>query len=246
MTSSSPSNEPDVVNLSEEEKARIRAEVRYAIGAAKAACLYEEPKTQLEKVISSLERFFSNNAVSLLLGAILAIGTGFITQQMQQNAENQKQQTKLLGDLIEHFNLYSDTIEQEYLTILNLCVKNKLNELEYYDYLQKLGKIRSQRNNEYSKIQTLAYLTDNKPIINAKDNLYSDYTKKIDQISENIYNDVFKLYLKTHKLKKDVPNPDANYFTNLLNENVTSLRKQLKDERSNVQALIAPNIPKTN
>ena len=238
MTGNSPPNEPDV-NLSEEEKARIRAEVRYAIIAAKEARPPEQSKTTLEKI-------FSSSVFSLLLGAVLATGTGIISQKIQQDTENKNQQTKLSGELIEHFNLYSDTLDEEYMTVLNLGVKNKLTDKEYYDYLQKLMKITLQRNNEYAKIQTLAYLTDNKQISDAEKNLYSAYTNKINKTSDKIYDDLWKLYKETYKLKENQPNPDANYFNNLLSKDIDPLRVELRNDRPKVQALIVPQSPKAN
>ena len=148
--------------------------------------------------------------------------------------------------MIEHFNLYSDTLDEEYMTISNLKVTNKLTFKEYNDYLQKLNKITSQRNNEYAKIQTLAYLTDNKQISDANENLYSAYTNKINETSDKVYDDLWKLYNKTRKLKENQPNPDANYFNNLLSKDIDPLRIELRKDRPKVQALIVPKSPKAN
>jgi len=147
MTGNSPPNEPDV-DLSEEEKARIRAEVRYAASVAKEALPPEQSKTILEKIVN-------NSAFYLILGSLLTTGTSFFSQKMQQNAENEKQQIELSRQLFQNFVLYSNTLWKE-LYEVEIPTRKKLSEEQFFAIKKKLHEIELGRRDAYAKILVIA------------------------------------------------------------------------------------------
>jgi len=157
MTSNSPPNEPDV-NLSEEEKARIRAEVRYAASVAKEAAKEALPPEQSKTI---LEKIVNNSAFYLILGSLLTTGTSFLSQKMQQNAENKKQQIELSRQLFQNFVLYSNTLWKE-LYAVEIPTREKLSEEQFFALKKKIHDIQLGRRDAYAKILVIANTIDDR------------------------------------------------------------------------------------
>jgi hypothetical protein len=151
MTGNSPPNKPDV-DLSEEEKARIRAEVGYAIAVTQLTRPPEQSKTTLEKIVS-------NSAFYLIVGSLLTALTSIVTlsfsQKMQQNAENEKQQIELSRQLFQNFVLYSNTLWKE-LYAVEIPTREKLSQEQFFALKKKIHDIQLGRRDAYAKILVIA------------------------------------------------------------------------------------------
>lgn len=165
MTSNSPPNEPDV-NLSEEEKARIRAEVRYAVIAAKEARPPEKNKSVIGKVLA----FFSSGIVLLIVGSFV---TSWLVPSIQKQAEIRKEQSELLNKLLEGFILYSNTLQKELYELIPLTQENEMSREQFAAYTKKINDIRLKRIDAYARLNAIAINIDDD---NAS---LSDYKTKI-------------------------------------------------------------------
>jgi len=148
MTEDSPATNSQF-DLSEVEKARIRAEVRYAVIAAKEAHPQEKSKSLTEKIFA----YLSNGFVLLLIGSLI---TSWLVPHFQREYEARKQQAGLMQDCLAQFLLYSNSIWQEYYTILPLTQKVEIDQDEYFKYTAEIAQIKLKRYDAFSKVQSLA------------------------------------------------------------------------------------------
>jgi 3-methyladenine DNA glycosylase AlkC len=255
MTSNSPPNEPDV-NLSEEEKARIRAEVRYAVIAAKEARPPEKNKSVIGKVLA----FFSSGIVLLIVGSFV---TSLLVPSIQKQAEKREERASHLQELFEQFNLYSNTIYEEYLAIYPLAVQERLSKEDYSNYTQKIFNLKLKSANAYAKIQTLAVIVDKK-VEGADNEQTSEKTEKEQCYNENdlalaidcyrpqledTSNDISKLiddfYEKSRKLKNGHFN-NKNYIKEKIAKIAEDVATLLTKDREPVQKLIGQQLHQQN
>lgn len=147
MTEDSLETDPQF-DLSEEEKARIRAEVRYAVIAAKEARPAERAKSVIEQVLA----YLSNGFVLLLIGSLI---TSWLVPHFQREHEARKQQAGLMQDCLAQFLLYSNSIWQEYYAILPLTQKVEIGQDEYIQYMKEIAQIKLKRYEAFAKVQSL-------------------------------------------------------------------------------------------
>lgn len=263
MTSNSPPNEPDAINLSEEEKARIRAEVRYAIIAANEA----RPPEKSKSVINNVFSFLSSGFVLLLVGSGIS---SLLVPMIQQGAEQRKERASHLQELFEQFNLYSNTIYEEYLAIYPLAVQERLSEEDYNNYTQKIFNLKLKRANAYAKIQTLVVIVDknmekiddkqtSKTIgkeqydkksspssTNSENNLalaIECYRSNIELTSNNINNFIEDFYKQSKNIKEgETTIDDAGFPSRTVANIADNVNTRLTGDRETVQKLIGQQI----
>jgi hypothetical protein len=139
----------DADELTEAERARIRAEVRYALIAAREARPAEAPKSVLARVLG----YLSNGFVLLLVGSLI---TSILVPNFQRRYEARKQEAALMQDCLAQFLLYSNTLWQEYYTVLPLTQRVEIDEATYLQYVGKVAEIKLKRYDAYAKVQALS------------------------------------------------------------------------------------------
>jgi len=149
MMSDNSTNDVQHPELSEQERARIRAEMRYAMLVVQEAHPSEKPKSRVEKILG----YLSNGFVLLLIGAAITSG---LLPHFQRKYENRKQQFILKQECLEQFLLYSNSIWQEYYAILPLTQETDLNKDEYVRYMKEIAQIKLKRYDAFAKVQALA------------------------------------------------------------------------------------------
>lgn len=142
--------------LTEQDQAKIRAEVRYALIAAREARPAEPPKTRLAQVLA----YLSNGFVLLLVGSLI---TSLLVPTFQRKYENRKQQVALMQDCLTEFLLYSNSLWQEYYAVLALTQKVEIDEGTYLQYMNKIAEIKLKRYNAYAKVLALSVVFQDKP-----------------------------------------------------------------------------------
>jgi len=136
--------------LTDEERARIRAEMRYAaLVANEGAHPVEKPKSVVEKTLS----YLSNGFILLIIGAIITSG---LVPYFQRKYENRRQQYGLMQECFSQFLLYSNSIWQEYYAILPLTQEVEINKDEYLRYVKEISQIKLRRYEAYAKVQALS------------------------------------------------------------------------------------------
>lgn len=136
-------------DLSDEEKARIRTEVRYAVISAREARPAEKSKSVIEQILA----YLSNGFVLLLIGSLI---TSWLVPHFQRQYEGRKQQAVLMQECLAQFLLYSNSIWQEYYAILPLTQKTEIEQNEYLQYTKEITQIKLKRYDAFAKVQSLA------------------------------------------------------------------------------------------
>lgn len=144
-----PMTDAQSSELPEEERVRIRAEMRYAMLAAQEARPSEKPRTVAEKVLG----YLSNGFVLLLLGSVI---TSYLVPQFQREYESRTRQTSLMQECLTQFLLYSNSIWQEYYAVLPLTLQTDMNKDEYLRYMNEITQIKLKRYDAFAKVQALA------------------------------------------------------------------------------------------
>ena len=135
--------------LSEDERVRIRAEMRYAILAAQEARPTEKPKHALDKALG----YLSNGFVLLVLGSII---TSALVPYFQREYERRARQSALMQECFSQFLVYSNSIWQEYYRILPVTLEAEINKAEYVRLMNDISLIKLKRYDAYAKVQALA------------------------------------------------------------------------------------------
>ena len=135
--------------LSEDERARIRAEMRYAALIVQEAGQAKKPKHALDKVLG----YLSNGFVLLLLGSII---TSALVPHFQREYERRARQSALMQECLSQFLVYSNSIWQEYYTILPVTLETEINKEEYVRLMNDISQIKLKRYDAYAKVQALA------------------------------------------------------------------------------------------
>lgn len=148
MTEGLQASEP-LPELPESERARIRAEMRYAIVAANEAHPPQKPKAPFERMLG----YLSNGFVLLLVGSLITSG---LVPRFQRAYEARTQRANLMQECFSHFLLYSNSIWQEYYGVLPLTQQSDLAKDEYLKYLNQMTQIKLKRYESYAKVQALA------------------------------------------------------------------------------------------
>lgn len=135
--------------LSEDERVRIRAEMRYAMLTAQEARPAEKPKHALGKVLG----YLSNGFVLLVLGSLI---TSALVPHFQREFERRTKQSALMQECLSQFLVYSNSIWQEYYTILPVTLESEINKEEYVRLMKDISLIKLKRYDAYAKVQALA------------------------------------------------------------------------------------------
>ncbi len=138
------------------ERARIRAEMRYALLAVQESRPPERSKSTLDKAIG----YLSNGFVILIIGSIITAG---IVPRFQRQYESRKQQVILMREGLAQFLAYSNSIWQEYYAILPLTQEAEITKEKYIEYLQMIAKVKLQRYDAYAKVQALTVVYGDDP-----------------------------------------------------------------------------------
>lgn len=141
-----PPAAPD--ELSDAERNRIRAEVRYALVAAREARPPEPPKTPLARLLG----YLSNGFVLLLVGSLI---TSVLVPYFQRHYDSRTKQAALMQDCLAQFLLYSNSLWQEYYAVMPLTQRVEIDEATYLQYLNKVAEIKLKRYDAYAKVQAL-------------------------------------------------------------------------------------------
>lgn len=137
--------------LSDQERARVRAEVRYAMMVLEES--RPSPDVKHESGIEKVLGYLSNGFVLLLVGALI---TSVLVPGFQRSYENRKQQLNLMQECLGQFLLYSNSIWQEYYAILPLTQELEIDKDEYLKYLKEIAQIKLKRYDAFAKVQALA------------------------------------------------------------------------------------------
>lgn len=138
--------------LSESEREKIRAEVRYALIAAREARPPETPAAPKGRLAQVFD-FLSNGFVLLLVGSLI---TSVLVPDFQRRYDNRKQQVALMQDCLAQFLLYSNTLWQEYYAVLPLTQRVEIDEAAYLQYVGRIAEIKLRRYDAYAKVVALS------------------------------------------------------------------------------------------
>jgi hypothetical protein len=155
MNGPSPERDPKAespspnTDLSERERAKIREEVRYAVIAAREARGTEPPPHGFTRWLS----YLSNGFVLLLVGSLI---TSVLVPYFQRRYENRRQQVALMQECLTQFLLYSNSMWQEYYSVLPLTQRVEIDEKTYLEYLDKMAQIKLKRYDAYARVLALS------------------------------------------------------------------------------------------
>ena len=172
----------DTSNLTEEERVRIRNEVRFAMVVAQEARPTEKPKSYIEKVLS----YLSNGFVLLLVGSLI---TSVLVPEFQRKYDSRKQQLSLMQECLAQFLLYSNSLWQEYYAVLPLTQRVEIDEKEYLQYVNKMAEIKLKRYDAYAKVLALSVVFGNKSTTSSTISIASaikSYAINLNSASESI------------------------------------------------------------
>lgn len=139
----------DAHDLTDAERSRIRAEVRYALIAAREARPPEPPKSRFARAFA----YLSNGFVLLLVGSLI---TSVLVPDFQRRYDARKQQLALMQDCLAQFLLYSNSLWQEYYAVLPLTQRVEIDEATYLAYVTKIADIKLKRYDAYAKVLALS------------------------------------------------------------------------------------------
>lgn len=135
--------------LSEGERAKIRAEVRYALVAAREARPPETPKNRFALLLT----YLSNGFVLLLVGSLI---TSVFVPNFQRRYESRKQQVALMQECLTQFLMYSNSLWQEYYAVLPLTQVVEIDQATYLQYVSKIAEIKLKRYDAFAKVVALS------------------------------------------------------------------------------------------
>ena len=172
--------------LSEAERARIRAEVRYALIAAQAA-QEARPAEPRKTGLALLLGYLSNGFVLLLIGSLIS---SVLVPNFQRKYESHKQQTTLMQDCLAQFLQYGNSLWQEYYAVLPLTQQVEIDQATYLQYVGKIAEIKLKRYEAYAKVLALSVVFQDGGARTATsasiDNALKDYAVKLNVASASI------------------------------------------------------------
>ena len=143
-----PSPDDRFATLDGADRARIRAEMRYA-----ALVISEAKETPRKSAFDKLLTFLSNGFVLLLVGSILST---FLVPRFQQYYEGQRQQAALMQECLTQFLQYGNSIWTEYYAILPLTQAKEIDREEYLKYVNLIAQVKLKRYEAYARVRALA------------------------------------------------------------------------------------------
>jgi hypothetical protein len=141
--------EKSTAELPEQDKARIRAEMRYASLVVQELRPEAIQKSQFDKVLSVL----SNGFVLLLIGSAITAG---LVPYFQRDFEVKRQRVATMQECLAQFLLYGNSIWQEYYAILPLTQQQEIDMDEYLRYVKEITQVKLKRYDAFAKVEALA------------------------------------------------------------------------------------------
>jgi hypothetical protein len=227
--------------LPEDERKRIRAEMRYALLSAQEARPSERPKTWFDIVLG----YLSNGFFLLVIGSLI---TSVLVPQFQQWSERRANRATLMQECLTQFLLYSNSIWQEYYAILPLTLEPEIDKDRYVRSMNAISEIKLKRYDAYAKTQALALvfrdegnkepsrvekaLNEYAVNVNAASeaidtwlsDLYCTPTKRVTSpcVSFDPDFDAYERYTKLKQLVVDIGNERAQKVSELMVERIKS------------------------
>jgi len=137
------------MQLSEEERARIRSEMRYAMLVTQETPAETNDKSIADKIFG----FLNNGFILLLVGSLI---TSILVPHFQQEYESRTKQTELMQECLSQFLVYRNSIWHEYYKILPLTQEVEIDKKKYLQYTGDIAKIKLDRYNSFAKVSALA------------------------------------------------------------------------------------------
>jgi hypothetical protein len=177
------------VELSESERGRIRAEMRYALLAARESVPDEKAKSRF----AFLTGLTGNGFVLLLAGSLI---TYYLVPHFQRIYENHQQQSNSMHECLQQFLLYGNSIWEEFFTILPLTQESEIGKDQYTSHLNEIAKIKLTRYNSLVKVKSLAlvFRQNSGNSDTAIDSALSAFALQLDSVSHAIDNWIIQLY----------------------------------------------------
>lgn len=166
------SDEPAALSdgLTEAERTKIRAEVRYALIAAREARPVDPPRSRIAQFLS----YLNNGFVMLLVGSLI---TSVLVPSFQRQYENRRQHVTLMQDCLSQFLLYSNSLWQEYYAVLPLTQRVEIDEATYLQYVNTIAAIKLKRYDAYAKVLALSVVFENNSAKTPQSNIDSAIKK---------------------------------------------------------------------
>lgn len=193
--------------IGEEERKRIRAEMRYALAVLQET----KPASKKTSVLQSTLSYLSNGFVLLIVGSLI---TSILLPKFQQAYENKKQKTNLMQECLSQYLLYANSIWKEYYSIFPLVHHPAIDMETYNKYLAEIGTIKLSRYDAYAKVKALAivFRGDNQETPSKVERELEDFARQVNQISETIDLWLRNLYCSPNKCISDGIAPiDPNF-----------------------------------
>jgi hypothetical protein len=224
--------------ISEEERKRIRAEMRYALA------VLEESKSSKKKssIFQSILSYLSNGFVLLIVGSLI---TSLLVPKFQRSYEHKKQQLNLMQDCFAQYLLYSNSIWQEYYAIFPLLHHASIELPTYNQYLNEISKIKLARYDAYAHVRALAIVfrgTDEENRSRIEKEL-EDFAVRVNQISAAIDDWLRNLYCYPDKCNADPRAPvDSNFNPIFAFHDLQELLRKIQDDEHRVSELMVRQI----
>jgi hypothetical protein len=114
----------------------------------------------------------------LLLGSII---TSVLVPKFQRQHEARNQQLSLMQECFSQFLLYSNSIWQEYYTVLPLTQEVGIDKKIYLEYINKIAEIKLKRYDSFAKVEALSIV-----FRKSKDGELSDVEKELKQYAVSL------------------------------------------------------------
>lgn len=214
-------------NLSEKEKARIRAEMRYAMLVTRESPARKEEKSRTDRILS----IFNNSFILLIVGAFI---TYILVPNFQRQYENRKQRYNLMQECLMKYMNYSNSIWAEYHLLQPLTLETKINKERYLKYLHDTSEIKLSRYNSYANVQALALVFNNSTSNrNAVISALNAYAIRVNSVSFAIEKYAQQLYCTPENFERSAcDNFDPTFNPNHEYDRIHNLVHHLGNEGS--------------
>lgn len=206
MTDEPPGETPGLA-LPEEERKRIRAEMRYAMLSAQEARSPEKPKTGLDWLLG----YLSNGFFLLVVGSLI---TYFIVPQFQREYESRANRSTLMQECLTQFLQYSNSIWQEYYAILPLTLEPEIDKNQWVRSMNEISQIKLKRYDAFAKVEALALVFRQEGSKNNSrvEGALSEYAGRVNAVSRAIDTWLRNLYCTpVNREKSPCAAPDLNF-----------------------------------
>jgi hypothetical protein len=202
--------------------------MRYAILAAQEARPPEKPKRRLDQVLG----YLNNGFVLLLLGSLI---TSALVPHFQREYERRTKRSALMQECLSQFLLYSNSIWQEYYTILPLTLEGEIGKDEYVRAMNEISQIKLKRYDAYAKTLALALVFRGRERTQASrvEKALNDYAVLVNSASQAVDTWVRNLYcVPIQRSKSPCASFDATFDSYVAYENIQRLILQIGNERT--------------